>query len=137
MHFSTPNESIISVKNNDDDNIFYQPSYPLVPLSFSLTENSDNLTLKVITNGDPNLKTNYLNISVAIGIKRKTLLNAKSVSLSYTCNTKTLYSYESGIHVYSPYDSRDGSSTLRTKIYSFTPISNVFLFMPIATLIFK
>lgn len=79
-------------------------------------------TYYVFVNIDPNNVSQFLNIDVAVG-KKDTVPSNVGVKLEYNCTT-TVNSYTTGLHVYSPYDARAGSSVLTTKLYSLTPINS-------------
>lgn len=79
-------------------------------------------TFYVFVNTDQNKVSELLNIEIAVGKLDSASTNA-SVTINYNCPTPNVYSYPMGLHVYSPYDARSGSSVLTTKLYSLTPIS--------------
>ena len=124
--FDTPNKSDIGVKASGDRYWARQVRATNVYFIFKDENgtNTDNDSFRVITNADPDLKTSLLNITISLGHKKRKPSSNTTLTLNYTCDVNTVYEYEAGLHVYSPYDARDGQSTLRTKIYSLVPISS-------------
>ena len=127
IHFNTPNESIVSV--SDEINGLYELcNYEGNILTKKFTEDgspsSGTKTYYVIYNGDPERVTEYLNISIALAKNRSIPSNDISITLTYTCLESVLYEYTTGVHTYSAYDAKAGSSSLTTKLYSSSPINN-------------
>jgi hypothetical protein len=122
INFADPNKGYVSVSPNQ--NSLYKISTFDAPLENIILNNktSGTKTFYVIVNGDQTDKSSVLNVNIAIA-KYNTAPSSSSVTLSYNCTTQ-LYSYQTGLHVYSPYDAIDGSSKLRTKLYSITPIES-------------
>lgn len=124
IHFSTPNGSIVST--SDQINSVYELSNsPGSPISKIFTENgspsSGTKTYYVIINGDPDRVTQHLNISIALAKQGSIPSSNPSVQLTYDCdNFTTLNEYTVGLHAYSAYDAKAGSSTLTTKLYTAT-----------------
>jgi len=122
--FFDPNGGFVSVSQNEDT--LYRP----VKASLILDEyklKNDNFVnptniFYVIVNVEDNIKSNILNVCVSMG-KRGTAPTTSSATISYSCPTP-LYEYETGLHVYSPFDAIDGDSKLRTKLYSKLPIGS-------------
>jgi hypothetical protein len=83
---------------------------------------SGTKTYYVIVNPDQAKKSKVLNVSVALA-KKGTAPSSSSLTLSYECTTP-LYKYETGLHVYSPYDAQSSVATLKTNLYSFVEITN-------------
>jgi hypothetical protein len=77
----------------------------------------------VFVNTDQNNVSEILNITLAVG-KLDSASTDTSITLNYNCPTSNVNTYEMGLHVYSPYDARAGSSVLTTKLYSLTPIAS-------------
>lgn len=124
IHFSTPNGSIVST--SDQINSVYEiTNTPGSPISKIFTENgspsSGTKTYYVIINGDPDSVTQHLNISISLAKQGSAPSSNPSVQLTYDCdNFTTLNEYTVGLHAYSAYDAKAGSSTLTTKLYSAT-----------------
>lgn len=83
---------------------------------------SGTKTYYVVVNPDQKNKSKVLNVSVALA-KKGTAPSSSSITLSYECTT-SLYKYETGLHVYSPYDAQSSVATLKTNLYSFIDIAN-------------
>ena len=122
INFSDPNKGYVSVSTNQ--NSLYKMSRFDAPLENIILNDktSGTKTFYVIVNGDQLNKSSVLNINMAIG-KFNTPPSTSSITLSYDCTTP-LYQYETGLHVYSSYDAIDGTSKLRTKLYSIAQIEN-------------
>lgn len=78
-------------------------------------------TYYVVVNGDTTHKTERLSVLIAMG-KRGTPPVTSSVSITCDC-ALPLYKYETGLHVYSPYDAISDNAKLTTTLSSFNPIS--------------
>lgn len=61
-------------------------------------------TVYIILNGDTNKVTDKLKIRGSVGIKAGTSLSTNTIKVDYECTIHPLYSYQMGLHVYSPYD---------------------------------
>ena len=120
LAFEDPNSGKVSVGTEIDG--LYKLSFPgtTVENIFKNEETSGTRSFYVITNADPNLKSQYLKVTISVASKSPTTAD---VNLTYTC-PEDLYEYETGLHTYSPYDAIAGSSTLTTKLYSRKPISS-------------
>lgn len=127
IHFSTPNNSTVSV-TDEKDGIYELTTYEGATVAKIFTKdgipNSGTKTFWVVYNGDPNIVSTHLNISIALAKQGSIPLSNKSITLTYTCVESNLYEYEVGVHAYSAYDAKAGSSTLTTKLYSATPITS-------------
>jgi hypothetical protein len=82
---------------------------------------SGTKTFYIVVNTNQLNTNRFLTIEVAVGAYNPP--TNSSVTLSYECPIP-IYSYTTGLHTYSPYDARPGSSRLTTKLYSFTPIES-------------
>jgi hypothetical protein len=82
---------------------------------------SGTKTFYVVVNTNQLNTNRFLTIEVAVGAYNPPANS--SVTLSYECPIP-IYDYTTGLHAYSPYDARPGSSRLTTKLYSFTPIES-------------
>jgi len=124
--FSTPNRSNIGVKNTNEQLYVPQLEGNIVELAFKEDGDfyDDNTNVLVVTNGDDDNKTEYLNIHITLAHKKKIPTTNTVLTLTHTCNSSEVYSYTVGMHAYSPYDARAGSSTLTTKVYSETAIGS-------------
>jgi hypothetical protein len=122
INFEDPNKAYISVSL--DLNSLYKISTNEIKLENIILNDKTSGTKKfyVIVNGDQTNKGSVLNINIAVG-KFNTPPSSASVTLAYNCTTQ-IYSYETGLHVYSPYDAIASTSKLKTKLYSLTPIEN-------------
>jgi hypothetical protein len=121
--FFDPNGGFVSISQDVDG--LYRPVKTTVQLDeYKLKNggfvNSSN-TFYVIVNVEEKIKSELLNVCVAMG-KIGTPPTTSSVTISYNCPIP-LYSYETGLHVYSPYDAIAGDSKLTTKLYSRIPIN--------------
>ena len=120
--FFDPNGGFVSISQNLDG--LYRPVKTTVQLDEYKIKNGDytnpSNTFYVIVNVEGNIKSDLLNVCIAMG-KIGTLPVTSSATISYNCPTQ-LYEYETGLHVYSPYDAIAGTSKLTTKLYSRTPI---------------
>lgn len=127
IHFSTPNNSTVSV-TDEKDGIYELTTYEGATVAKIFTEegipNSGTKTFWVVYNGDPNGVSTHLNISIALAKQGSIPTSDKSITLTYNCVESNLYEYEVGVHAYSAYDAKAGSSTLTTKLYSATPITS-------------
>ena len=124
--FSTPNRSNIGVKNTNEQLYVPQLEGNIVELAFKEDGDfyNDNTNVLVVTNGDDNNKTEYLNVHITLAHKKKIPSSNSTITLTHTCESSTVHSYTVGMHAYSPYDARSGSSTLTTKVYSETAIGS-------------
>jgi len=114
-----PNTSPFAVGMNTIDGFFMPFSYgtPLPGYDIKLT-NGVPVSPLIIVNGDPNNLTDKLQILLSVGVKYNVDPDdANSITISYDCLTKPLYSGYTGLHVYSPYDSIN-TPKLHTWLYS-------------------
>ena len=127
IHFSTPNESTVSV-TDEKNGIYELTTFEGATVAKIFTKegipNSGTKTFWVVYNGDPNIVSTHLNISIALAKQGSIPSSNKSITLTYTCVESNLYEYEVGVHAYSAYDAKASSSTLTTKLYSATPITS-------------
>ena len=131
VHFSTPNNSIVSVSTSQDE-LYIPHNLEISPNShiFKNEETSlSSITYYVIVNGDPDNATSLLNISIALAKNRSIPNENPTINLSWNCSPSggTIYEYEMGLHTWSPYDAKNDTGdnpTLTTKLYSFSPISD-------------
>jgi hypothetical protein len=79
------------------------------------------ITYHIIVNSDQTNTSDTLLINIGLG-QYKVKDEPSSVYIKYGC-PDDVYSYDVGMHVYSPYDSFN-TPKLRTKLYSFTKISD-------------
>ena len=128
IHFSTPNGSIVSVSGEENGVYLLHNDTKTGSPAEAIFKNEDIVTspktFYVVVNGDPDNTTSLLNVSIALAKSNSIPTINPSISLSYNCPNNNLYEYEVGLHAWSPYDARDGSSTLRTKLYSPTAIAS-------------
>ena len=122
--FSTPNGSIVSI-SDVRDSVYELCNFQGSPIAKIFTEegspSSGNKIYYVIINGDPNSTTQYLNISIALAKEGGIPSANKTVDLTYDCSTfETLNKTTVGLHAYSAYDAKAGSSDLTTNLYSAT-----------------
>ena len=122
--FQDPSGGKVSVA--ESQNGLYKPSYgPNFILENIVLndETSGGKTFYVVTNGDENIKSQYLNITVSVARKNSAPTSNVSVALIYDCPTD-VYEYTTGLHTYSPYDAVESRATLTTKLYSRIPIAS-------------
>lgn len=120
--FTDPNNGDVSVSS--EQNGLYRLSNNNLKFE-NIVKNettSGTKTYYVVVNPNQNNRTRVLNVSVALA-KKDTAPSSASITLSYDCTTN-IYSYETGLHVYSAYDAQDSVARLRTKLYSFVDINN-------------
>lgn len=122
--FFDPNGGFVSVSQNEDG--LYRLVKPSLILDEYKLKNGDfvnsNKIFYVIVNVEDNVKSRFLNVCVSMG-KKGVLPSESSVTVSYNCPTP-LYEYETGLHVYSPFDAIPENSKLTTKLYSKVPIES-------------
>jgi hypothetical protein len=122
--FFDPNGGFVSVSQIEDG--LYKPVKTSLVLNEYILKNDSfvNSTnvFYVIVNVEDDIKSNLLNVCVSMG-KRGTAPITSSATISYNCPIP-LYEYETGLHVYSPYDAISGESKLTTKLYSKLPIES-------------
>lgn len=126
ISFSTPNGTTIGVRRSSDDLYIAQPEGVTMEYAFKDLDgfHTECNTIDVITNGDPDSASNYLNIHISLAhLKQKPSSNT-TLTLINDCDHSSIYSYETGVHVYSPYDAQSSVATLTTKLYSFSQITN-------------
>ena len=122
--FYDGNGSIVSVSDDIDGlyKVCFAPDMYIENIFRNEENNTQNKEFFVVVNGDKAQTTDTLNIVVSVASKNPT--NA-TVNILYDCpGERPIYEYETGMHVYSPYDARAGQSVLTTKLYSRVPISN-------------
>lgn len=102
----------------------YRISNNITKWEFILKNDTYNgiTTYYVVVNGDTTHKTERLSVLIAMG-KRGTPPSASSMSITCDC-ALPLYKYETGLHVYSPYDAISTNAKLKTTLSSFIPIEN-------------
>ena len=126
VHLSTPNDSLVSL-GEEEDKLYLISNLPQNPAELVFKDENSTTSPKTyyaIVNGDPDKPTSLLNVSIALA-KEGSIPNSNiSVTLNYNCDYAALYEYETGLHVYSPYDSKSGSARLTTKLYSSTAITS-------------
>ena len=122
VSFTNPNNSTFSV--GIDLNQIFTPyiNGKLDGYEFKLT-NGITKRIYIIVNGDQSNIANTIEVLCAVGIKNSSTPNGNNtITINYNCNTP-LYGYNSGLHVYSPYDAIY-FPVLNTGIYSLTDINN-------------
>ena len=126
ISFSTPNNTTIGIKKSEDDLYLAQTDGTTIEFAFKDLDgfHPENNTIDVITNGDTNGTSNYLNIHISLAHLKQKPNSSTTLTLFNICNYNSIYSYETGVHVYSPYDAQASVATLTTKLYSFTQIAN-------------
>ncbi len=113
--FSTSNKSNISIGFDLDD--IFNPLIEGTPYGYDVKLQSGiKKRIYVIVNHDDNITTNLLNIHTSIGKNNGTNVGNNSITVEYDC-TLPLYKFNSGMHVYSPYDAAN-SPRLTTTLYS-------------------
>jgi hypothetical protein len=123
ISFSTTNKSPIAVGTSLSDLFVpFSDGSPVGGYDIKLT-NGSTKKIYVIVNGDQTKKSSYLQIHASVGTSGSRASAAGStITCDYQCSNP-LYSYLTGVHVYSPYDSIN-SSKLTTYLYSNTPITS-------------
>lgn len=113
--FSTSNKSPISIGFDLDD--LFTPLIDGTPNGYDIKLTSGvKKRIYVIVNPDSKITTSILNIHTSIGKNNGTNIGNNSITVEYDC-TLPLYRFNSGVHVYSPYDAAN-SSRLTTTLYS-------------------
>jgi hypothetical protein len=113
--FSTSNKSPISIGYDLDD--IFNSLIDGTPYGYDIKLTSGvKKRIYVIVNPDDTATTNILNIHTSIGKNNGTNIANSSMTVEYDC-TLPLYKFNSGMHVYSPYDAAN-SSRLTTTLYS-------------------
>lgn len=113
--FSTSNKSPISLGYDLDD--IFNPLIDGTPYGYDIKLTSGvKKRIYVIVNSDSAITTNILNIHTSIGKNNGTNVGNNSITVEYDC-TLPLYKFNSGMHVYSPYDAAN-SPRLTTTLYS-------------------
>lgn len=77
-----------------------------------------NKEIYINVNATEESKTRQLDLHFDLGIDKNDSKAAASITVDPDCTHATPIGYIAGVHPYSPYDARDGSSTLTTNIYS-------------------
>lgn len=126
ISFSTTNATKISVKSSNNELYLLQIPDSTIEFPFKDDDgfNSDNYDIKVITNGEENGLTEYINIHISLAHKKTIPASNTTITLTHDCDFKTVYTYTTGLHVYSPYDAQPSESTLTTKLYAFSEINS-------------
>lgn len=125
--FIPQNGQTISVSATQ--NGLYLPSSASVPVNFKILDVSNPQpgpsTFYVVVNSSGITDTIDVNVNVGTYGTPPSDVN---VTINYGNENNTcvnpIYSYVTGLHVYSPYDAQGLISKLRTILYSFTPIIN-------------
>lgn len=132
--FTSPDGSILSTLNeNTSDNLFT----PVISVTaddqalFTHTRwfetnsyNGVTTDILVNVNGPERLKTTLLNLHIDIGANLNYSNANEEVNVIIDCDYITPVEHTAGLHPYSPYDAKDGSSTYQTKVWrlaSLTP----------------
>ena len=126
IHFSTPNQSVLSVSNEDPDELHVLSNFPDSPVSFIFKEDGQPFsteTFYVISNGDPNITTGTITISIALGNNNANPSSNPILNFNWDCPV-SINEYTVGLHTWSPFGAKASTSTLTTKLYSKTPIEN-------------
>ncbi len=117
--FYSENGEDVSVGRNFTD-LFLTSNKNLILENIVLgNTTSGTKTFYIVVSANQLNKSRFLTIEVAVGASSAPA--SSSVVLSYECPIP-INVYTTGLHVYSPYDARPGSSVLTTKLYSFVPI---------------
>lgn len=118
--FTQPNGITTSV-SSDKNGLYIPSNTALMNVNVFMKDGVRGITTYyIIVNADPTQTSDILLINIGLG--QYTGKNSIStVSLTYGCPVE-VYSYNMGLHVYSPYDSIYYPK-LRTILYSFTQIS--------------
>jgi hypothetical protein len=118
IYFLDPNGGKVSVGTNLNGLFIPSESEKVVQNIFLDSSTSSVTTFYVVVNGDEDVKSEYLDVSISVGTEG-TPPSTSTVQLLYDCQDQIqLYEYTTGLHAYSPYDAKAGSSTLTTKLYS-------------------
>lgn len=117
--FYDENGEDVSIGQNFTD-LYLVSNKNLLLENIVLNENfSGTKTFYIVVNANQANRNRFLTIEVAVGAT--VAPTSSSVSLSYDCPIP-INVYTTGLHVYSAFDARAGSSVLTTKLYSFTPV---------------
>jgi len=122
VYFSNPNGGDVSVSKNIDGIYMVSNETAKIENIFYQNGTGGTTTYYVIINSDTSLKSTELNVSVALG-KYNTQPAGTSITISCSCQDP-IYSYTTGLHAYSPYDAKAGTSKLTTILYSRLPIGS-------------
>jgi hypothetical protein len=118
--FSHPSGQPVSVQTSQNGLYvfsFQNTGFKLFKVVDGASKNN-NITFYVVCNAG-GIPTDLLNITVSCGDFNPPV--DVTVNLSWVCGNP-IYEYQTGLHVYSPYDAVPSRSKLRTKLYSLTPI---------------
>tara|TARA_R110002153_G_scaffold91479_1_gene222886 strand:+ start:50 stop:3469 length:3420 start_codon:yes stop_codon:yes gene_type:complete len=127
--FNTPNGGIVSM-SDELNGVYELCNFEGAIIAKVFTQDGTNAggskTYYVVVNGDPDTTSRYLNVSIALAKAGSIPSSSKTVTLTYTCPPSggNLNEYTVGVHAYSAYDAKAGSSTLTTKLYSATVIGS-------------
>ncbi len=123
--FYDGNGSMVSVSDSPGGlyKVCFPPDMYLENTFKDEQNNRQNREYYVVLNGDPSQKTDTLNIVVSVATNQFSPLSSE-VNILYDCNYAPVYEYETGMHVYSPYDAKADTAALTTKLYSTTPIAD-------------
>lgn len=126
ISFSTTNDTKISVKSSNNELYLLQIPDSTIEFAFKDEDgfNSDNYVIEAITNGEENGLTEYINVHISLAHKKTTPASNTTITLTHDCDFKTVYTYTTGLHVYSPYDAQSSVATLTTKLYAFSEIGS-------------
>ena len=120
--FTDPNGGDVSV-STEQNGLYRISNRTIIVENIIKNETiSGTKTYYIIVNPDQTRQSSLLNVSVALA-KKNTAPSSASITLSYDCTTP-IYKYETGLHVYSPYDAQASVATLKTYLYSLTDINN-------------
>jgi hypothetical protein len=117
--FYTENGEDVSVGKNFTDLFLISNKNVILENIVLGNTTSGTKTFYIVVNPNQLNKSRFLTIEVSVGALSAP--TSSSVTLSYECPTP-INVYTTGLHVYSAYDARPGSSVLTTKLYSFVPI---------------
>jgi len=81
---------------------------------------TNNITFYVVANAG-GIPTDLLDVTLSCGDYNPPV--NLTVNMNWVCGNP-IYTYETGLHVYSPYDAVPTRSKLKTKLYSLTPINS-------------
>jgi hypothetical protein len=121
VSFTHPNGSPASVSTNKDG-LYIPADLTLMNVNVFKKDGIRGITIyHVIVNSDQSNTSDILLINIGLG-QYKVKEELSSVYITYEC-PENVYSYNVGMHVYSPYDAINNPK-LSTILYSFTQISD-------------
>ena len=126
IHFSTSNQSVLSVSEESINELHLLGNYPGSPVSFIFKDAVipfSTKTFYVISNGDPEISTGTITISIALGNNDNIPNVNPVVDFEFTCPIN-INEYTVGLHTSSPFGAKASTSTLTTKLYSTVAIEN-------------